>query len=293
MKRRWSAFILLLLLCAAMPAAGYAHNSAGEHWKDIRYVLFGDENYSGKDADAKKKRQAIEYASQICIDQFGGFQAKRLELLKMRVGGLSAYKIEDLNLDATPNNHREYTHLGWTYEYASDSRNKHWKDKTWPARQEMFRKTVEGIFNFNGMPGFLDPLFECDPRCDRFCALVYYVHLLGDHIEFTSFTYHHTTDGKMGKDRLIPLGSPRGLCLISEIIDLLAILFPDQDTSELKRELEEAKLNICAILNSPEKLKTDHGFAEYTSVAKEVREILHRHLPRLLANEDFFRKVFY
>ena len=153
--------------------------------------------------------------------------------------------------------------------------------------------------------------------------MLYYVHILGDHIEFKYGTYG------TGKDQVILIAGGHGqVTFISELLDVLAILFDDQKNSYhymlMVRELrtEELLLNallnqtyvpslymdqvnaadtdemddaqVLALLNEPEKMDTPELFAaSYTAHAKRILEILSRHVPYLLKEEKFFREVFY
>ena len=256
-------------------------------------MLFGDKYFRGKDQEAIKKRQAIEYASQICIDQFGKSHSSMLVLLQERVPRLKSVTLESINLDASALNHRQHTHLGWDYPYTNNALNDHWSDTMWPARKEVMLATMEHVFNFNGIPSVFDPIVDYNDQCKAFCSLIYYVHLLGDHLEFTLSSYHRSSNGVLGKDQVIPLGSSRGDSLISELIKCLPVLFPNQDYSELERKLSEANSQICSLHNKSDYLQTETGFLEYHQQAENVLEILHDHLPGLLKQEDYFKKAFY
>jgi len=293
MMKRLLSCILCTLLCLCYFTTAYAHPSAGEHWQDIRYVLFGDKHYRGKDQATVQKRQAIEYASQICIDQFSNSHSSMFVLLQDRVPRLKSLTLEAINLDEKVQNHRQHTHRGWNYAYSNTALNPQWADTVWPLRKEVMLATMEHVFNFNGLPNAFDPLIGYNEKCDAFCALVYYVHLLGDHLEFKASTYNRSNDGVLGKDQVIPLGGSHGDTLISELIKCFEVLFPEQDYSELVRDLDEVNSKIRTILNQPENLETEEGFAAYHNQANEVLEILHKHIPTLLKNEDFFSSVFY
>ena len=131
------------------------------------------------------------------------------------------------------------------------------------------------------------------------------------------------------KDQVILIAGGHGqVTFISELLDVLAILFEDQKNSYhymlMVRELrtEEIMLNallnqnyvpslymdqvntadtdemddaqVLVLLNEPEKMDTPELFAaSYTAHAKRILEILSRHVPYLLKEEEFFRKVFY
>ena len=69
MRRRLTALLLCLALCL-LPAPQAGAHDAGEHWKEIRYVLFGQERTpSSLDKDQRQKLNDLLYATQLCIDQ--------------------------------------------------------------------------------------------------------------------------------------------------------------------------------------------------------------------------------
>ncbi len=311
MMKRIIAVAITVVLMLSYIGSAFAHSSAGEHWQDLRLVLFGDTHYRGQTQKIDDLRIVLERASSLCIDQFGGSSSFHLEQLRSKgVKDLPA-TISDIDLDATATNHRSFTHLGWDTLYTGDSRNPEWPQK-WVIRQELLRNSVEHVFDFNDAQ-----------QKEAFCRLLYYVHILGDHIEFKYGTYG------TGKDQVIMIAGGHGqVTFISELLDVLAILFADQKTSYhymlMVRELqtEEILLNallnqtyapslymdqvnaadisemddtqILALLNEPEKMDTPELFAaSYTAHAKRILEILSRHVPYLLKEEDFFRKVFY
>lgn len=211
----------------------------------------------------------------------------------MRGGTIVDATIEQIDLFARGTNHRCYTHRGWDYSYQDDAENGDWVEKRWPKRKDILRETAEAVFNFNRLPRLLDGFVGYNERCEGFCKLVYYVHLLGDHIEFTTYTFNRAAGSELGHEQVIPLGASRGNSLISEIIEVFPVLFPEQDYSELERSLTAANLKVCSILNKPDDLKTDEGFQQYHEAAVEILEILHDYLPKLLRNEVFFNNVFY
>lgn len=328
MRKRIVAIALVIALTLSCIDSVYAHSSAGEHWQDLRFVLFGDKHYRGKTRELDGYRIILERASSLCIDQFGGSSSSYLEQLRLKGVKNLPTTIAEFDLDATAQNHRIFTHLGWTTArtdnvtgktwprlqssiYPGDERNCDWP-RIWAERQEILRTSVEHVFDF-----------ENDRQREAFCGLLYYVHILGDHIEFKHGTY------EKGQGQVILISGGHGQpTFITELLDVLAILFEDQRFSYhymlMVRELqtEEILLNsllnqnylpslymdqvnaadtdemddaqVLALLNEPEKMNTPELFkASYTAHAKRILEILSRHVPYLLKEEKFFREVFY
>ncbi len=114
--------------------------------------------------------------------------------------------------------------------------------------------------------------------------MLYYIHLLGDHIEYTASSY------AKGKDQVIPLAGTREDSLIGELLEILPILFPGQNYSTLERELQDLNTQIVELTNNPERLNAD--FDPYHQKAIKVRETLSRYLPELLRSEEYFTKAF-
>lgn len=291
MKRRFLTILLLIFMSVSCIPNAYAHNSAAEHWQDMSIALFGDAYFiQGKSAEVRNAVWALRYASQLCIDQFGadGGKAQLARLNELKITDMPK-KLSEIALYPEHNDHRAYTHLGWNYDYADfdGERNKEWSTKTWSRRKELLLDTAEHIFDFNGMPHWADRFLGTNDKCDTFCKLLYYIHILGDQIEYNNVTYAE------GKHEVMPLAATRGDCIISELISCLPILFPTQDYSELENELATINSNVTSLLNRPDELKEESGFASYHEQAEKVLEVLKKHLPGLLKNEEFFSNVFY
>lgn len=327
MRKRIVAIALVITLTLCCIGSAYAHGSAGEHWQDLRSVLFNDIHYRGKTQKIDDARIILERASSLCIDQFDNSSSSYLKQLHLKgVKNLPA-TITEINLKATAQNHRCFTHLGWTAAgtksagseawprlqisiYPGDENNPNWP-RIWAERQEILRTSVDHVFDF-----------ENSRQREAFCGLLYYVHILGDHIEFKYGTY------EKGNGQVILIAGGHGqITFISELLNVLAILFEEQRFSYhymlMVRELltEEILLNsllnqaylpslsmdqvyaadtgkmddtqILALLNEPEKMNTPELFkASYTAHAKRILEILSNHVPQLLEKEAFFEQVF-
>ena len=296
MRRRLTALLLCLVLCLLPTPRAGAHDEAGEHWKEIRYVLFGQERtLSVLDKDQKQKLNALLYATQLCIDQFGASGASYLSFLQQNHYRHLPESIQEFDLDATANDHRLYTHRGWDESYADmpNGRNPDWTQR-WQRRKKLLTNVAEQIFDFDGRWSGFDVFgYPCTAECDAFCRLLYYVHLLGDHAAFTTYSYNRVIQGKQGKDQIMPLATTRGDCVISELQKAATELFGGTATSELNRELEEIKGEVIGLLNSPEAMKTQEDLEKYKGFVQEILDVLAKYIPGLFKDMDFFSKVFY
>lgn len=294
MRRRLTALLLCLALCL-LPAPQAGAHDAVEHWNDIRYVLFGQERTpSSLDKDQQQKLNALLYATQLCIDQFGGSCASYLSSLHNNHYRHLPKSISEIDLYATANDHRLYTHRGWNENYAdvSNGENSDWAQR-WQQRKKLLTDVAEQIFDFDGRRPVFDVFgYPCTSECDAFCRLLYYVHLLGDHAAFTTYSYNRVIKGKQGKDQVVSLASTRGDCVISELQKAAAELFGETETSELNRELEEIKSRVIELLNGPEAMKTDEDLEKYKGFIQDVLDTLADYIPKLLKEKDFFSKVF-
>lgn len=90
MKRHLAGIAMVVILCCVSASSAKAHPSAAEHWQDLRYVFFGERTYSSIRSEAKSDWQAIEQASQICIDQFGGSMSSKAVSMSVPLMAMSS-----------------------------------------------------------------------------------------------------------------------------------------------------------------------------------------------------------
>lgn len=294
---------MLLLVCSIMPAA-YAHDSQKEHDDDLLYVLFG-EGYSLA-RDKKPIFQAIADAAALCIDQFSvnaesRSKEKQFNDLKQRVGfSISFNDIDLLNgkdgLIVSARTHRRYTHRGWDFPYTMEKEQQIWTQRkkilTATVNKELFGVSSGFWGNFHFLEGTVYSETACSPQCDAFCELVYYVHILGDFMEATSYSAEF--------QQLVPLTRPNdnseASALVDDIIELIPELFPNQKNkySTLVDALNnKIRPEADRILNTWGGIQTQEQFNEYHQCAKDVLQLLMEEIPGLLRNEEFFSKAFF
>ena len=132
----------------------YAHPKAEEHDKELEAVLF-ERGYSKYQEKIKDYVAAIESASSLAIDQYGGTgEDKYRQLKKWGMGGLSHtfdeidYS-EDLFGKGTkinPNTHRMFTHQGWDIDYGNPKVNKFWKTRKKFCSGQSIQSLTSGNF---------------------------------------------------------------------------------------------------------------------------------------------------
>ena len=163
----------------------------------------------------------------------------------------------DLNTDngssITANTHRKYTHLGWNYKYQNPD------EEFWPKRKQLLIDTVYWVlFNRDTILAEI-PIrwdYKSDEQCEAFCAVVYYIHILGDHIE-------------------------------GDTSQKLEYIEPLQYTDAFRPGLEsEEEYKTWGSLDTNEKCKINQEYAN------EVLDALSMYVPGLLMKEPFFASRF-
>lgn len=272
-------FTCLICLFATFPVQAFTGDI---HNAYLREVLFGNTAVQNKDV-----LNAINDASELAIDQHNNDSQDILDELRSdyRVRGIpknvSKFNVGHGNL------HRNYTHKGWTYTYVDKKAGivdeAHWSD----VRKKILLKTVNQKFNF----GILSGIFgKYDKQCDAFCALIYYVHVIGDHISNT--TYHSNYEE-------IPLVKGYGKYgIIEELLKYSPILFEHQVNDNPTYDsyitaLKDLQSKIDDIYYYPDDLDDPEIYSQYHDSAKQLMDCLEDYVPLLIKKEPFFRKVFY
>lgn len=288
MKRRITALIaVVVLLFSIFPLSAFAYE-AKEHDEYLEQVLFGDANFKDSQTETvKNKIVMLEYASYLAIDQDRSEGEEKLEFLKeQKVKNLP--ELEDFDLTGIfYGDHRNYTHRGWDYIYIIPKGEKHDK-ANWSVRKQLLCSTANKIFDF----GLRNELFGnvCN-QCNSFCALIYYIHILGDHIECKSYKVNDLTmplaREHVGKDNQD---------VFMEIKTHCEIIFSDQKDSatyiSFMQELDDLAGKARTLAGMKGGI-TEANFGEYHSYSEELMELLKNYLPLLLENEDFFKSEFY
>ncbi len=289
MRKRIVAMLVaaVILLTAALPA--WAHNRE-EHDAELEYVLFENRAYKETHSTDAKLIEALEAAVYLMVDQYNGHGSEQLEFLKsMGVKGLPD-SVDEFNFSSN-HTHRRYTHKGWDFEYPEQSH--------WSIHKSILINTVQKILFENEkqplswLPWLSEILYgtsEEPKQLDSFCALLYYVHILGDHIAAEKYT--QLAD-------IAPLVRPNDKenpGLIPELQKYLDILFASQQSSytygALKGELDALNAKAEKLVSSTGGINTDEKFGQYHQLAEDIIDILSHYLHTLLMNEPFFADHF-
>lgn len=279
--------VILIIFSSTAPC--YAHENASEHDKELESVLF-ESGYSKYQSEKIKNYvTALEYASNLTIDQYGGTGKDKFNALK--AWGMKGLPLRFDTIDYSedlfgngkkinPNTHRMYTHQGWDIDYGNAKVNKFWK-----ARKTVLLGTVNTVFDFGAFP----PIVGYNDQCNSLAGIIYYVHILGDYAE---------ADKKEKIQQLATLaGRTDGCDMIPALQEYIGVLFADQQSSrdykELMDGLDDIADRAAPIYRSTGGVNTDEEFQKYHQYAEDLMGLLQKHMPGLLKNEEFFKKVFY
>lgn len=305
--------VVVLAFVVGLPSRALAHDTP-EHNKEIEKMLFDNESFSSdhKGDEQGEAIEALECATYLCIDHYGtnGRKAtagnRNLETLRAfgvrpipSLGDIHPDPNAPKNPDDNNNMHRSYTHRGWDFNYVGEDH-----VKKWNTRKQLMLNTAEKVFDFTFLPTWM---VGFDSKCDSFCALVYYTHVLGDYLEDSNYKQF---DGHSNGYK-IPFAVPSGSLsdsnpdVFSEIEKHLGILFKDQKDSFTYRQLIS---DINALASKARDLKgstgginTDEKYQVAHEQAKELMAVLGggydsyqyaNRIHMLLKNEEFFVQAF-
>ena len=282
MRRKLSAFICLLLILCLSVTTQVGAFSGDKHNAYLRKVLFG--NVAVRNTDVL---DALNDASELAIDQHNNDSQDILDELR-----------NDLGVKGIPKNvskfnvghgylHRNYTHKGWNYNYVDKEKGvteeAHWGD----IRKKILLKTINQKFDF----GFLSGKFgNYNEQCNAFGALIYYVHVIGDHISNEKFHSNYEEAPLVKGDSNIGI--------IDDLLYYSPILFnhtgkgnPTYDSFITK--LEDLLSDVNDIYYTHDDLNNPDVYEQYHKYAEELMQCLEDYVPLLIKKEPFFQKVFY
>jgi len=263
------------------------------HNTQMLQVLFGKSSQMQSDdgrllyiggftGNKKESLLALQKAVYWCVDEYNGHLIEYArpylnDLVRFGVDNVPQY--DKINFTANQY-HGRYTHMGWDHTYPRGPRYDF--QEIWGLRKNLLLSTVERVFNFQPEEMY---------KKDSFAALLYYVHILGDHSANTK----STLPTRMRVNRRLSL---RGRTVIRE--DILWEL--EHHISQLFREQTNAT-EYRAVMNYLQRQATkpeftyaqtisDDEYKELQSFAKGILDNLVENIPALLSREKFFLRVF-
>ena len=276
MKRmNWITLFLSVILTVTLipsPISAYERDGHDKCMNDVLFYHFKED--PEHDPKTKNELKVLSSACYLAIDQFNNNGQHDLD-------ALHAYGVKDIpasvgefSFNASGKNHRSKTHRGWDFPYGGDD------NKLWQTRKHLLLNTAEAMFDFN----------ENEKQKDSFCALLYYVHILGDHMDDDSFLTSNGLKMDVG-------GRIDEQDVIHEVLKHLETLFPDQTHTHKYHSLTHSLLKydrkLSKIVRSSGGINTSIKFEEKQEYTKKVYEALTLYIPEMLKEEAFFNQVFY
>ena len=162
--------------------------------------------------------------------------------------------------------------------------------------KDILLRTANTVFDFGF---FSNSTLGYDEQCNSFCALIYYVHVLGDHIaDIKSVENKNDEEPYTINDLKISVGGRNdGSSIIAELLTHFEILFKDQKSiykyTSMVSEIRRVDSKLRTLNQQSGGINTVGKYREYNAYAQELMDILKRYIPLLLKEEPFFREVFY
>lgn len=295
-------FLCLFLICSLLiPSGAICDTLETEHDIDLKEVFFG-KNTTQADTEELVVLQWAAYFSVDCIASSNSSASDEKGLAILKSYGVEGVPEQvsafQYNGNKYANQHHErYTHLGWDLDYANDPNGdlSNWETLRKPllinAVRQVFlkgRKDLWSTVDFIGW--FHQPKTDLtEQQIKSMAALIYYVHVLGDHCYNTYST---------SKDRIPLVRKTENESNPSLIFDLkkhLQILFGGQTSSSdyraLIAKLDSIHSELRDILGNND-FPTPDNFDAYQDMANELMNEMKKRIPRLMEDSNFFTTIF-
>ena len=274
MKRIINFACLLLLMIGLLPnIQSYAHNRS-QHNQDIQDVLLSP-NYNNQYSNLQEKKtlKALQAAIYLANDQFNGDGSEDLDYLRNKLNIQSIITdISEIDYKASSSTHRSFTHRGWDFTYPRDLGH-------WEKRKKILFETVKNMFGFD---------VNSKSKCNSFCAILYYTHVLGDHIADKKY-YGALVQIDIG-------GRSDNNDIINELKKHCSILFKSQQYSLdyilFMSSLDSINRKVAKLDPSGIGINASN-FTTYHEYSVQLMKTMKKYIPKLLKKEPFFKVVFY
>ena len=274
MKKK--ALIHIAVICF-INALCFSHG-AEMHREFLRAVLFGTNSTITFNNKELEKLQLLDFSSRVAIDQYNGSYGMELSFLQSK-GIKTISSISEIDYSGN-SHHQRYTHRGWTFSYVTGTGN-------WALRKKLMLDTTGKVFSF-----------DSNEQHDAFTALIYYIHILGDH---DGDSISNTAD------RIALGGRSDKLDILDELSNIyLPKLFKNQkaDVNTLSEKLTSINYKCSSLLRRKGegyedrsvkrnvKELSDEEYKIYQKYANDTLNALAEEIPFLLKKEKWFIKVF-
>lgn len=257
-----------------------AHDEDG-HNNDLKYILF--ERGSILSQSGQKNFRMLCEAAYLTLDFYNGHDKAKQYLDDLRKNGVKGLPKDVSEIDFSYNSHHQrFTHMGWNHDYIMDSAN-------WETRKKVLINTVQHIGKFNKREMV---------KVEAFAALVYDLHILGDHCGDTETTRWDrvrltSEPGYVGQvvspTSEGPFYNPT---LFVYLLYHTQRLFRDQSETKDYKDLESFLSNYKDKFMSADVSKESY-YSDVKHFAEIALRTLHLYIPNLLKREKFFQRAFY
>ena len=270
-------FLILIVVSCFINTLCFSH-SAEMHYEFLKAVLFGNNTAITLNDKEQDRLKLLDYSSRVAIDQYNGSYGMELRYLQSK-GIKTISSINEIDYSGN-SHHQRYTHRGWTFSYVSSTGN-------WALRKKLMLDTSGKIFSF-----------DSNEQHDAFTALMYYIHILGDH---AGDSIANTMD------RIALGGRSDKLDILDELANIyLPKLFKNQksEVNNLCEKLLSINYKCSNLLrrkgegyddrNVKRDVKelTAEEYKIYQKYANDTLNALAEEIPILLKNEKWFFKAF-
>ena len=279
MKSIWNRTGIIFILFVSSFANCWSHDGDG-HDRELREVLFGENAYRLSEQGELYFRLLCE-ASYLTLDLYNTDSKGKLYIDDLRKNGVKNLPSIESIMYNSNSLHGRYTHLGWEHNYVVDKAN-------WKARKTILLETVKRIGNFKDNERI---------KLDAFAALVYEIHVLGDHIgdsDYSRYTRIRLVSEPDYKGQEVsptsdgPFNNPT---LYIYFLYHIQRLFREQKTSyEFTQMIGFLNRHKNQFVSSKER---PVPYDDIQFLAKKTKQELVRYLPTLLVKERFFKEAFY
>jgi hypothetical protein len=278
-------YLSIIFLFGLISIDLYGYGKGSKHNEDLILLMFGgDDRYKMMSKKGLENFQYIKDIVYLTTDFSTQYESANRILNTFHSLGIKYIPSVDEIKCPGGGTHQQYSHLGWNHLYVGENQG------VWDKRKSLMISVIDAICGFRP---------EEKIKCDSFAALLYEIHILGDHIGDSPSTRHTRIRLVSEPDyigQIIPPtsnGPFNNPTLYSYLIYHIQRLFREQSHTK------EYKTIISFLVNhkddfAEEKYESDLEslYTDVVSLATETRDLLSKNLPILLAREGFFQRTF-
>lgn len=267
--------LIIILMCpfaSAVDDPVHWRNQA-DHSRWTNAMVFGNEFYASvKPIGIRTAVEQLDDALLLCIDQYNGFYADKLQKLNdAKISGIPA-SISEIDF-AAGTDHRTYTHRGWNHTYAQFEISHGHAD----VRKSLLKAVVNHVFQFSRHMASAE---VAEKKCDAMCCLLYVTHIIGDR-------YHSSAYYGAASTLLLADDSES---VIHDLEQCLPTLLSESNYSSLVNKLKmlssEIKSKRHKVNTNDELLMIDREYAQM------LMKLLKSSLYDLLQEQSWFSAAF-